>query len=220
LQTLDSKFLKIAHDKDEEIIKDMLFELFEKEKKGWFRIISGSMSPLIDINDRVLVRKVSQSEVKLRDIILFKSDDVLITHRVVGKFYNNGQLCFIQKGDRGGLALSVTAQNVLGKVIAVEKNGQYLRLDRGWGRMVNTLLGINNYASYQIGIRVDVIKEELRDKPGFQFWKLFYRILKKPFILLNRGMVRLLLAGAWIGTRWEDRGKEQEVRGKGNGIQS
>jgi hypothetical protein len=65
LQTLDSKSLKIAHDKDEEIIKDMLFELFEKEEKGWFRVISGSMMPLIDINDRVLVRKVSQSEVKL-----------------------------------------------------------------------------------------------------------------------------------------------------------
>jgi signal peptidase I len=207
-------------DKKTALIREMQDELFHLNGKGWFRIISGSMSPLIDINDRVLVRKVSQSEVKLRDIILFKSDDVLITHRVVGKFYNNGQLYFIQKGDRGGLALSVTAQDVLGKVIAVEKNGQYLKLDCGWGRMVNTILGINNYASYQIGTRVDVIKKELRDKPGFQFLKLFYRILKKPFILLNRGMVRLLLAGAWIGTRWEDRGKEQEVRGKGNGIQS
>ncbi|NCO67338.1 MAG: signal peptidase I [Nitrospirae bacterium CG_4_9_14_3_um_filter_41_27] len=177
------------------LIKEMQDELFHLNGKSWFRIISGSMQPLIDINDRVLVRKVAQSEVKLRDIILFKSDDVFVTHRVVGKFYNNGQLCFIQKGDRGGLALSVTAQNVLGKVIAVEKNGQFLELDRGWGKLINIFMGIRNFVSYKPGIRIDAVKKKLKDKPGYNCLRPFYRILKVPFVLLDRGIVRLFCKG-------------------------
>jgi signal peptidase I len=201
LQTLDSKFLKIAHDKDEEIIKDMLFELFEKEKKGWFRVISDSMSPLIEVNERVLVRKEGLKQIRLRDIILFGDMDVLVTHRVVGRIYENGRLYLLQKGDRGGSASKIPSESVLGRIVAVEKNGRLLRLDCGWGRMVNTLLGINNYALYQIGTRADVIKKGLRDKPGFRFLKFFYRILKKPFILLNRGMVKLITSGIWMITK-------------------
>lgn len=202
-----------------QLLNELLCKLFEKEEKGWFRVISNSMSPFIGINERVLVRRKVSGEIGLGDIILFGDQDVLVTHRVVGRIYENGRLYLLQKGDRGGSASKIPSESVLGRVVAVEKNGRLLRLDCGWGKMVNTLLGINNYASYQIGTRVDVIKEGLRDRPGFQFWKLFYRILKKPFILLNRGMIRLLLAGACIATRREDRGKEQEVRGKGNGIQ-
>lgn len=172
-------------------IKEMQDELFHLNGKGWFRIISGSMQPLIDINDRVLVRKIAPSEVRIRDIILFKSDDVFVAHRVVGKFYNNGQLYFIQKGDRGGLALSVTAQDVLGKVITVEKNGQYLELDRGRGKLINIFLGIRNIVSYKPGIRIDAVKKKLKDTPGYNCLRPFYRILKVPFVLLDRCIVRL-----------------------------
>lgn len=214
MQTLDAKSLKIAHDKDEEIIKDMLFELFEKEKKGWFRVVSESMSPLISANEKVLVRKEGSMEIGLRDIILFRCQDVLVTHRVVDKIWEDGLLYFIERGDRGGSAGIVPIENVLGKVIAVEKNGQYLRLDCGWGKMVNTILGINNYASYQIGARVDVIKKGLRDKPGFQFWKFFYRILKKPFIFLNRGMVRLITSGIWMITKFKAQSSKFKAESK------
>lgn len=85
------------------LIKEMQDELFHLNGKGWFRIISGSMQSLIDINDRVLVRKVSQSEVKLRDIILFKSDDVFVTHRVIKFDRQDGKTMILQKGDASNL---------------------------------------------------------------------------------------------------------------------
>ncbi|OGW51563.1 MAG: hypothetical protein A2Y81_08965 [Nitrospirae bacterium RBG_13_43_8] len=212
MQTLDSKSLKITHDKDEEIIKDMLFELFEKEKKGWFRVISGSMSPLVEINDRVLVKK--EREIGLRDIILFGYQDVLVTHRVVGRIYENGRLYLLQKGDRGGSASKIPSESVLGRVVAIEKNGRLLRLDSGWGRMVNTVLGINNYMLYRVSAKVEVIKRRLRYKPGFQCMKLFYRISKKPFILLNGGMLRLFTAGIWIITKFKAQSSKFKAESK------
>jgi|GEM_PF-1466747 len=195
------------------VINDLLVELFEKEGKGWFRVVSGSMTPLIEVNDRVLVRKENIKQIGVGDIILFKEQGVLVVHRVLGKFCENGRLYFLQRGDCGGSVGRIAAENVMGKVVAVEKKGRVLRL-QGWKKIVNTLLGINNYASYHLGVRVDAIKATLRDKPGFQCLRLSYRILKKPFIFLNRGIVRLLMAGVWIGTRWEAKGEKLKAKGE------
>ena len=38
-------------------------EFFQIKGNGWFRIVSNSMSPLIEINDRVLVKKVNPFEI-------------------------------------------------------------------------------------------------------------------------------------------------------------
>lgn len=214
MQTLDSKSLKIAHDKDEEIIKDMLFELFEKEMKGWFRVISDSMSPLIEVNERVLVRKEGLKQIRLGDIILFRIEDVFVTHRVIRKSWKNDHLYFVERGDRGGSASKIPFESVLGRVVAIEKNGRLLRLDSGWGRMVNTVLGINNYMVYRVSAKVEVIKRRLRDKPGFQCMKLFYRISKKPFILLNGGMSRLFTAGIWIITKFKAQSSKFKAESK------
>ena len=53
----------------EQLIREMQEELFKKQGQGCFRIMSGSMRPLIDIDDRVLARPVDPEEVKPGDII-------------------------------------------------------------------------------------------------------------------------------------------------------
>ena len=35
------------------LIKEMQTELFQKQGEGWFRVVSGSMRPLIDVDDRI-----------------------------------------------------------------------------------------------------------------------------------------------------------------------
>ena len=57
------------------LIKEMQTELFKKQGEGWFRIVSGSMRPLIDVGDRILARHVSTAEIKPRDIILFNTPE-------------------------------------------------------------------------------------------------------------------------------------------------
>ena len=53
--------LNMAEDR-EQLIKEMQEELFLKQDKGWFRILSGSMRPLMDIDDRVLAKRVEPTE--------------------------------------------------------------------------------------------------------------------------------------------------------------
>jgi signal peptidase I len=85
----------------EHLIREMQEELFQKQGQGWFRIMSGSMRPLIDIDDKVLAKLVDPEEVKPGDIILFKNTDALVTHRVVKVIRHNGKTMILQRGDAG-----------------------------------------------------------------------------------------------------------------------
>lgn len=179
-------------DSKTELIREMQEELFLKQGQGWFRIVSGSMQPLIDVHDRVLAVKTNPIDIKPANIILFKNSQALVTHRVVKRIYENGNLFFLQRGDREGLAGMISAESILGKIVAIEKNGLVLRLDQGRGRIIDTLMGLKNCTGYKVSTKVRAIKDRLRDKRGFHCLKIIYRALKWPFTLLNRAMIRIV----------------------------
>ena len=64
-----------------------------------FSIISGSMSPTINVNDLIVVKKVPENEIKINDIISFKKDNDIITHRItdIKDIYNTR--IYTTKGD-------------------------------------------------------------------------------------------------------------------------
>jgi len=176
------------------IIKELQDELFHTEGKGWFKIVSGSMYPLIDINDRVLVKKIIPSEVRLRDIILFKVDDVFVTHRVIKILRQNGKTLILQKGDASNHASMIDPEIIIGRVVTIQKKGRFLSLESGGGKVINHFLGFKNTVLYRFDLRISVIKQWLRNKPGSVFLISIYRIIKKPFKLLNQLMVKIFFA--------------------------
>jgi signal peptidase I len=97
----------------EHLIREMQEELFQKQGQGWFRIMSGSMRPLIDIDDKVLAKLVDPEEVKPGDIILFKNTDALVTHRVVKVIRHNGKTMILQRGDAGLELFSIVLQSLI-----------------------------------------------------------------------------------------------------------
>lgn len=67
-------------------------------------IVSGSMEPIIKIKDAVLVRRCEEKDIKVGDVVTYRSMDeafygILITHRVVNIKEENGEKIFITKGD-------------------------------------------------------------------------------------------------------------------------
>jgi signal peptidase I len=176
------------------IIKELQDELFHTEGKSWFKIISGSMYPLIDINDRVLVKKIIPSEVRLRDIILFKFDDVFVTHRVIKILRQNGKTLILQKGDAGNHAFAIDPEIIVGRVVTIDKKGSFLSLESGRGKIISQFLGFLSTLGYRFDSRMSVIKSWLRDKPGSVFLISLYRIIKKPYKLLNQLMIKIFFA--------------------------
>ena len=64
-----------------------------------FVVTSGSMESAINIGDLVFVKNVNIEELKVNDIIAYKDDDIVTTHRIVEEVEVDGNKCFKTKGD-------------------------------------------------------------------------------------------------------------------------
>jgi len=104
-----------------------------------FKAKGGSMSPFIRNGDVVEVVSV-KGEVNFGDIILYHSFyGNSIIHRVIQR----NKESIITKGDSvPGSDHPVLFKHVLGRVVAVEKNGWRIRLDTPVGRLLNILLAL------------------------------------------------------------------------------
>lgn len=68
---------------------------------GWkpFIVLSGSMESEIYSGDIVVVKEVDKKKLKVNDVIAFKNDDIVVTHRIVEIVNENGTTKYITKGD-------------------------------------------------------------------------------------------------------------------------
>ncbi|MCM0649310.1 signal peptidase I [Clostridium swellfunianum] len=84
-------------------------------------IATGSMKPMIDPGDMVLVRKLKPDDIKVGDVIKFKSDNIYIFHRIISVKNDEQQVKYETKGDNNSTADRelVAIENIKGKVIGV-----------------------------------------------------------------------------------------------------
>ena len=79
-----------------------------------YSILSGSMEPEINTGDLAIVKSVDAEDVKVGDIITFKYEGKVVTHRVVEK----NEEGFITKGDNNNTNDTeiVRGEDLIGKV--------------------------------------------------------------------------------------------------------
>ena len=85
----------------------------------FFNIVSGSMSPEIEINDVIIVKKSDISKLEKDDIITFLKDGKIISHRIIKKILQNDEIAFITQGDNNEVQDEgiVESEQIYGKVI-------------------------------------------------------------------------------------------------------
>ena len=64
-----------------------------------FVIVSGSMEPTIMTGEAILVKEVSENEIKINDIISFSQEGTIVTHRITEMIEENGVKKYKTKGD-------------------------------------------------------------------------------------------------------------------------
>lgn len=84
-----------------------------------FIITSGSMEPTINIGDVIIVKKVSQENIQIDDIITFNEGDYQVTHRIIDIVNEDGQEFYQTKGDANNAIDKETVkhENIEGKYI-------------------------------------------------------------------------------------------------------
>lgn len=96
-----------------------------------------SMLPLLRPGDAVWLQLIDPAALRPGDLVLIRQQDVLLTHRLIVVGPERWQT----KGDNNRLAdLLVTAQQIVGQIVAVERGGTSLDLRRRCWPIANRLL--------------------------------------------------------------------------------
>lgn len=80
-----------------------------------YSILSGSMEPEIKTGDLVIVKSANFNQVEVGDVITFKYEGNIVTHRVIDKTEEG----FMTKGDNNNIEDTeiVSSDNLIGKVL-------------------------------------------------------------------------------------------------------
>ena len=81
----------------------------------FFEVASGSMQPTLQINDVILI-KVTQENLKKDDIIAFRGEEAIITHRIL---FIDGDVITVKGDNNDVVDKPITKKQVIGKVIKV-----------------------------------------------------------------------------------------------------
>ena len=110
------------------LLLDLTTELLSQGATVRFRPSGRSMYPSIREGELITVEPVAASDVKLADIVLYRSERGLIAHRVVEIAARDSRVFRL----RGDASLScdqpVEAERVLGRVVGVQRNGRSVGL--------------------------------------------------------------------------------------------
>ena len=126
-----------------------------------FKAKGGSMSPFIRNGDVVEVVP-AKGKINLGDIILYRSSyGNPVVHRVIQR----NKESIITKGDSVPSSDEpILFEQVLGRVVAVEKNGWCIRLDRPMVKVLSILLALISPFSFLIYPSLRLVKRTVRLK--------------------------------------------------------
>jgi signal peptidase len=120
-------------------------------------VLSGSMTPTLEVGDVVVVRQISPAEARVGDVVTFRDpsrDDRLVTHRVRAIEIENGVVRMETKGDaNSGLeSWQVRATGTIGRAqFRVPKIGYALFWIRGrFGRMMLVVIPALLLGAYEL----------------------------------------------------------------------
>ena len=126
---------------------------------GAYVIVSGSMEPLIKVRDAVIIKRASEDNIKVGDVVTYRSTDpafygILITHRVINIENDENGKVFITKGDNNETVdrTPVNFNQIQGKVVMRVPKIGYLKyfLIEYYGWIIAVLVPSVAIISYDI----------------------------------------------------------------------
>jgi len=109
-------------------------------------VTTDSMRPFLRPGDKVVAKKCTPAHLACGDIILYMLDYVSYVHRFILKKEKDNRLFLITKADKATYFNTPTpSSELIGKVIAVEKDGFYINLDGILWKAINRFLGLSSF---------------------------------------------------------------------------
>lgn len=112
---------------------DMLESLANEQHLIRIKTKGYSMSPTIAPGDIVIVAPAKIHDLKIGDIVVFRTQQSMIAHRLVAVNVVDGQNICVAKGDNNRhVDAAFSADAIVGKVIRLERNNKHIVLKNNW----------------------------------------------------------------------------------------
>jgi signal peptidase I len=120
-------------------------ELLARGDRVRFRAEGWSMHPTIRHGELITVESVNASEIGRGDILLYRTGQRVFAHRVVGMRRIEGALSLTLRGDGTNVRdAPISAGQVIGRVIAVERDGRSIALAGAQARWRKRIAGLQD----------------------------------------------------------------------------
>lgn len=120
---------------EHEGFSDLTHDLLKRGLQVRFRARGNSMYPAIAHNEFVTVAPLDEkNDIKIGDIVLSSINDKLIAHRVINIKEVGEQRVLLIKGDSVSRKDEIYRDQILGKIIAVERDNEHEGFDTGDNR--------------------------------------------------------------------------------------
>jgi len=116
-------------------------EILSKGNNLRFRALGGSMHPFIKNGEVIEVKPASSLEIKVGDIVFYRANrGGMVAHRAIRKKIEKNKVILETKGDSVPRSdWWVYPEQILGKVVAIERNGKRVELDKGLKKLTNLI---------------------------------------------------------------------------------
>lgn len=127
-------------DLDQEIIKELIRQGFERKQRFKFKVTSLSMAPMLQSGDNVIISPVNVAYLKPGDMVVITQNKDLIIHRLT-TIRQNGT--YLTKGDSLPFVdPPLNSGDILGQVVVIEKKQLSINLAQPKWIRINRILGI------------------------------------------------------------------------------
>ena len=114
----------------ESVCTQLLREWINAGKPAWLPLSGESMVPFLPGGSKILVSQTTAGQIRLGNLLLFEVEGRIICHRVLRRRGQGASYTFLTKGDgRRATDPWVCAEQVIGKVTAINRNGSIVRLN-------------------------------------------------------------------------------------------
>ncbi len=125
------------------VVSNLIREEMAQGTPFRFRVISGSMAPLIEAGDEIVSQRASAETLRRGDVVLYTMGNAFHTHRLLTRRRRGDVTLLVTKGDA---SLSPDQpwgeESLLGKVVAIRKGHRTIDLEGRKWRTINLLLGV------------------------------------------------------------------------------
>ena len=139
---------------------------------GAYVIVSGSMDPIIKVNDAIIIKRASSTDISVGDVVTYKSLDpsfygIMITHRVIDIVTENGVTKYVTKGDANATRdrNPITKDQIYGEVVMRIPKLGYLQyfLATAYGWIIAVVIPCVGIIIYDILKLIKTIKNNNRN---------------------------------------------------------